>query len=448
MIIFLIVVGFTFVVLLGVWIRSSNLSEDPFSQWAIPQIKDYHGTDELENFGQGKTSTVTLNAGTGSVPKPGSIYDSLALATSSHPSVAHDLVTGSNDHRGSTKSGRKIIGLYGINCIRSQIQYASIQEYKFVLTRKPFIRLEDSDRNHRQADSSQQRKNSDREFLMFLTPLLLEELQKPLKERLGWIFWIPAESFFMNINVPLHIFLPPEDFSYVNIIGSVDDEGQLNQNSILGFRVNTESIKLLIAAWNRGEDSSEPSLSSLIKEPRIRKWRNMFVTVPNRWFASISPEDEGSDQQKRGEISQSFKYGDLVLQLNDHSIKYINKTLSHLSSHPDEYNLPLAKTSIPKPVDFWQKQRKLRKDSKYAVKRTDSRYNELTSKWKTVEGSSAAQKKRWDYLEALMKEIRTGSFKHETDAALAKDLLDEMEEILKGWSKYRTCEMVQLVLED
>lgn len=122
----------------------------------------------------------------------------------------------------------------------------------------------------------------------FIHYMILRELRKPESQRLQWLFWFDADTIILNYNVPLEIFLPPEDHEglrNINILIS-DDWNGLN-NGIFGIRVSRYAAELFagILAFRDFEPETElvfqdqSAMEILLKR---RKSINHVAKVPQR----------------------------------------------------------------------------------------------------------------------------------------------------------------------
>ncbi|KAG5927877.1 hypothetical protein E4U42_001675 [Claviceps africana] len=132
----------------------------------------------------------------------------------------------------------------------------------------------------------------------FIHYMILRELRKPESQRLQWLFWFDADTVVLNYNVPLEIFLPPENDETLNKINVLvaDDWNGLN-NGIFGIRVTQWAAELFagILAFRDFEPDTHLSFADqsameiLLKK---RKGVNHVGKVPQRWFNAYPTDDE------------------------------------------------------------------------------------------------------------------------------------------------------------
>lgn len=82
----------------------------------------------------------------------------------------------------------------------------------------------------------------------FILSILLQELAKPMGDRLEWLFWHDADLVLMNSNIPLEIFVPPAEFSHIHHVVANDLNG-LNAG-VFFLRVHEWSMWYLSAVMS------------------------------------------------------------------------------------------------------------------------------------------------------------------------------------------------------
>jgi hypothetical protein len=93
----------------------------------------------------------------------------------------------------------------------------------------------------------------------YLLTILGAELAKPPDQRLQWLFWHDRDTILMNANVPLEIFLPPnQDFQHVNLVVTRDRNG-LN-NGVFMVRVSEWAVKMFASSLSLREYLPEVEL--------------------------------------------------------------------------------------------------------------------------------------------------------------------------------------------
>ncbi|KAJ6442481.1 putative monooxygenase [Purpureocillium lavendulum] len=92
------------------------------------------------------------------------------------------------------------------------------------------------------------------------------------QERLRWLYWFDADTIIVNYNVPLEIFLPPDDIAFNDAILLASDDWNGFNNGVLALRT---------------------AMDLVLQQPRFTKH---FIKVPQRWFNAYTnglslPED-------------------------------------------------------------------------------------------------------------------------------------------------------------
>ncbi|KAH8749847.1 hypothetical protein F5882DRAFT_525098 [Hyaloscypha sp. PMI_1271] len=78
----------------------------------------------------------------------------------------------------------------------------------------------------------------------FVLATILQEMSKPEDVRLKWLLWVDADVVVMNPQIPLDVFIPPSpEFDYVNLLATGDRHG-LNDGCFL-IKIKDWSVKLL-----------------------------------------------------------------------------------------------------------------------------------------------------------------------------------------------------------
>ncbi|KAG6063512.1 hypothetical protein E4U33_006333 [Claviceps sp. LM78 group G4] len=191
----------------------------------------------------------------------------------------------------------------------------------------------------------------------FIHYMILRELRKPESQRLQWLFWFDADTIILNYNVPLEIFLPPEDHEglrNINILIS-DDWNGLN-NGIFGIRVSRYAAELFagILAFRDFEPETElvfqdqSAMEILLKR---RKSINHVAKVPQRWFNAYATDDErpGSSFVHPGDFLVHFAgTGARDIRMNKWADK--SEQLNY------KWNTPLTHLKLPEDIQrFWNR---------------------------------------------------------------------------------------------
>ena len=78
----------------------------------------------------------------------------------------------------------------------------------------------------------------------YLLSLMVEELSKPVESRIEWLCWVGPDFILTNPQIPLEIFLPPEDFGHIHFLGTHDHNNF--DSSVFFIRVHEWSARLLV----------------------------------------------------------------------------------------------------------------------------------------------------------------------------------------------------------
>jgi|TARA_R110002003_G_scaffold206_11_gene15824 hypothetical protein len=141
--------------------------------------------------------------------------------------------------------------------------------------------------------------------IAFLLNLVMNEMLKPVEERLEWVMWIDRDAILLDPCRPLSSFLPPNttEFKDVNLIFNNDGFG-LNAgvfifkvgdwatdlfNTILAFRYYRPDVELVLA--------EQTALEKIIYEA---KWKKSVVRVPWYWFNAYPDEEDSVKKYREG----------------------------------------------------------------------------------------------------------------------------------------------------
>lgn len=169
--------------------------------------------------------------------------------------------------------------------------------------------------------------------------------------------WVDADTVITNPNVPLDIFLPPQEFSHVHLLVTADPNG-LN-NGVFFIKVDPWSIKLLssVVAYRVFHPETQltfrdqSALGEVLKEQPFKK---SFLLLPQRWFNAyqVGSHDDNarSFQIRRGDLLVHFPG---VTNRDECMGKYLDRAERHM---PD-WELDLASTSYPNEIkEYWAAQ--------------------------------------------------------------------------------------------
>ncbi|KAK5197972.1 hypothetical protein LTR99_009390 [Exophiala xenobiotica] len=194
----------------------------------------------------------------------------------------------------------------------------------------------------------------------FILSILLQELAKPMADRLEWLFWHDADLVLMNAQLPLEMFVPPDTFSHVHHLVANDLNG-LNAG-VFFLRVHEWSMWYLSAVmsyttYNPDKQlrySEQTAMEWLIQD----KWGMNTTHIPQRWFNAY--QDYGTDDTVPPEWEWKHGYyqpGDLLVHLpgtGDARPDTIKEWLDRVRDENLKYEIPLANTAHMKNItEFW-----------------------------------------------------------------------------------------------
>ncbi|MCJ1477517.1 hypothetical protein MMC13_006189 [Lambiella insularis] len=148
----------------------------------------------------------------------------------------------------------------------------------------------------------------------YILAALLEEMRKPERDRLQWLFWHDADTVLLNPLIPLSLFVPPSTHSHIHILLTADPHG-LN-NGVFFLRVHPWSISLLTAVlafptYNPTtalEYRDQSALALVLNTTSY--YRKHHLLVPQRWFNAYAGELEDAwmhnFQVRRGDLLVHF----------------------------------------------------------------------------------------------------------------------------------------------
>lgn len=149
--------------------------------------------------------------------------------------------------------------------------------------------------------------------IAYLLNLVMNEMLKPVDERLEWIMWIDRDAIVLDPCRPLSSFLPPNttEFADINMITNNDAIGLNNGvfifkvsdwatdffNTILAFRYYRPDVPLILA--------EQAAMENIIKED---KWKKHVAQVPWYWFNAYPDEDDSVNKFKDGKESEDLEW--------------------------------------------------------------------------------------------------------------------------------------------
>lgn len=189
----------------------------------------------------------------------------------------------------------------------------------------------------------------------FLLSIVMNELEKPVEQRTGWLLWFQPDVIVLNPQIPLEIFLPPEpEFSEVHFLATHDNTGDLD-SGVFFLRVHDWSARLLLEVLSTPTDAPEMQFArrkdriALSTALKSASFRDSVVYQPRRWYNAYAMSANASE----------YQHGDV--QLHFHGIggdkwSGLARTLDLLSSTPGDFSVPLGQTTYPAETDaYWHR---------------------------------------------------------------------------------------------
>ena len=188
--------------------------------------------------------------------------------------------------------------------------------------------------------------------------MLVDELAKPAEERTEWLVWMSPDIVILNPEIPLEIFLPPEDFSNTHFLASHDQAGF--NSGIFFLRVHEWSVNLLIDVLAmppyqmevmQAEDKTRQIFHIVLEH---EKWRESVLYQPRLWYNAYLLSDHKFEGQP-GSVLVHFH------NLGGDRRTAMSQTFDELSQQQSTWSKPLEKTGYTGDIsDYWQRMRKSR----------------------------------------------------------------------------------------
>ena len=189
----------------------------------------------------------------------------------------------------------------------------------------------------------------------YLLSIIVNELEKPKKQRTEWLLWFQPDVIVLNPQIPLEIFLPPEpEFNNVHFLATHDNQDELD-SGVFFLRVHEWSAKMLLEvismpAWTPGlEQARRKDRWALSKVVKSDTFRDSVYYQPRHWYNAYAVSANSSE----------YRQGDM--QLHFHGLggdkwRGLANTLELLSSTPSDFSVPLSKTTLPAEADaYWNR---------------------------------------------------------------------------------------------
>ncbi|KAH8732655.1 hypothetical protein GQ44DRAFT_765741 [Phaeosphaeriaceae sp. PMI808] len=141
--------------------------------------------------------------------------------------------------------------------------------------------------------------------IAFLLNLAMNEMLKPIDERLQWIMWIDRDAIVLDPCRPLSSFLPPDTAEYKDVKLITNNDGFGLNAGVFIFKVGDWAVDLFntILAFRYYRPEAELVLDEQTAMEEIiheRKWSNCVVQVPWYWFNAYPDEENSVQTYKEG----------------------------------------------------------------------------------------------------------------------------------------------------
>jgi hypothetical protein len=231
----------------------------------------------------------------------------------------------------------------------------------------------------------------------FMIQQVAQELAKPKRERAEWLMcvssfnshnnstmltakhrWVDADSIILNSNIPAHIFLPPREFSHINIVAARDIQG-LN-TGVFFVRVHPWTISMFVDGMafplcnpsiDLGNDADQAAMARTVEKssggPDGYGFKRGIVYLPRSMFNIY--ELPGYSRDGRTDVLRNFtgfiephayegQKGDFLVHLpglfGDRE-PLMSDWLDMVENRQEDWALPLEETTYIKDTQaFWK----------------------------------------------------------------------------------------------
>jgi hypothetical protein len=186
-----------------------------------------------------------------------------------------------------------------------------------------------------------------------LLSTLVAELEKPEDQRTEWLMWLSPDVMILNPQIPLEIFLPPEDFGNGRVLTTRDRDGVTN--GVFFLQVHTTSVKMLIDILaippnEFGEDGQlgrDAARRAFEKVLRSEAYRDHVFYQPRKWYNPYQSTASDSEAQK----------GDLLVHFHGLGGDKWGAMASLIEKNGEmrrDWNVPLDRTKYQKEInEYW-----------------------------------------------------------------------------------------------
>ena len=186
-----------------------------------------------------------------------------------------------------------------------------------------------------------------------LLSVVMAELEKPADERTEWLMWVSPDVMILNTQIPLEIFLPPDDFKHGHVLITRDET--IN-DGVFFLHVHSWTARMLIdvlAVPKRefGEDHARKALNKIL---RSESYRDNVFYQPRKWYNTYQTSPSNTEAQA----------GDLLVHfhgLGGDKWGAMASTIAKTEDLRRDWSLPLEQTSYEKEIgDYWNRIREAR----------------------------------------------------------------------------------------
>lgn len=163
--------------------------------------------------------------------------------------------------------------------------------------------------------------------------------------------WLDADTIILNPEIPKTLFLPPDDFAEVYLLGPKDWEG-FNAGGFF-IRVHNWSIKMLtetmaIPLLKPEVDLKYNAVTNAMKHVFTKaEYRDHVLYQPRRWY-----NDFRSNARPEAESGSFLVHFDGTLDENSDAIK---PWLDAIEQSPSSWQVPVQDTSFPTEIEkYWR----------------------------------------------------------------------------------------------
>lgn len=246
--------------------------------------------------------------------------------------------------------------------------------------------------------------------------------------------WVDADTIIMNPNIPLEIFLPPDEYPHVHLLITADPHS-IN-NGVFFLKVHPWSLELLSAviAYRTFRPDTElqyrdqSALADVLKE---KQFKRNFILLPQRWFNAYWAEL--ADDSTR---SFHIRRGDLLVHFPGHPQRdeAMQPFLDRAEQHMPEWELDLVSTTYGGEIkEFWAQHHQILEKERAESQKVAQESEEFLSK---IEDQLAHHRAEFttEDLEKMfnkMRALKTTLTERRDDKEALQHASDELHEVGK-----------------